>query len=585
MDNADVAALFEEVADLLDITGANPFRIRAYRSAARTIAALGEPISQIAGRGLEALTELPGISDDLAHKILEILSTGDLGLRNELARSVPPTLVELMQIPGVGPKRAKLFYDRLGIRTAAELEAAAKKGRLHALPRIGEALEARILEGCRARKASTGRYRLAEADAHAAPILEHLRRDPAVLAADVAGSLRRRKDTVGDLDILVSSESGQAVIERFVRFPSVASVLSQGPTRCSVALRSGLRVDLRAVPPESYGAALHYFTGSKAHNIAVRTIALDRGLKINEYGIFRGDRRIGGAAEEDIFKAVGLSWIPPELRENQGEIDAARKKKLPALVELKDIRGDLHMHTDSTDGESSLAEMVKACEARGYSYMAVTDHSKALRVAGGLDKAGLRAQMAKIRVLRRKSPGITILHGVEVDILDDGRLDLDDAVLGELDLVIAAVHTKLRMPEAQMTERVIAALRNPRVNILAHPTGRLIPSREPSALDLMQVMRAARDLGVMLEINGQPERLDLNDVAIRMAANIGVKLVISSDAHRVEELDYVRHGVDQARRGWCMANLIANTWRLPALRAFLGHRTKATRGAAAHAPL
>ncbi|MCK6592901.1 MAG: type-X family DNA polymerase, partial [Polyangiaceae bacterium] len=272
MDNADIAALFEEVADLLDITGANPFRIRAYRSAARTIAALGEPISQIAGRGLEALTELPGIGDDLAHKILEILSTGDLGLRNELARSVPPTLVELMQISGVGPKRAKLFYDRLGIRTAAELEAAAKKGRLHALPRIGEALEARILEGCRARKASTGRYRLAEADAHAAPILEHLRRDPAVLAADVAGSLRRRKDTVGDLDILVSSESGQAVIERFVRFPSVASVLSQGPTRCSVALRSGLRVDLRAVPPESYGAALHYFTGSKAHNIAVRTI-------------------------------------------------------------------------------------------------------------------------------------------------------------------------------------------------------------------------------------------------------------------------------------------------------------------------
>jgi DNA polymerase (family 10) len=363
------------------------------------------------------------------------------------------------------------------------------------------------------------------------------------------------------------------VAERFVRYPEVTKVIAHGDTKCSVALRSGMQADLRIVAPESYGAALHYFTGSKAHNIAVRTLGVKRELKISEYGVFRGKRRIGGRTEEEVFGAVGLPWIAPELREGRGEIDAAREGKLPRLVELGDLSGDLHMHTDATDGKSTLREMVEACAARGYAYVAITDHTQALRMTGGLDRAGFRRQRRSIEALRKEFPEIAILHGAEVDILENGNLDLDEQTLTELDVVIAAVHSKFAMTEAAMTERVLAALAHPSVNVLAHPTGRLLGKREPYAIDMARVVKAACDRRILLEINAQPDRLDLSDTLVRMARDAGALLVIDTDAHHSSELEFMRYGVDQARRGWCSAKDIANTRPLEELRALLRRGT------------
>jgi DNA polymerase (family X) len=569
MDNVDVARLLDEIADLLEIEGNNPFRVRAYRTAARNIEALGEPVSAIAARDPAALAELPGIGKDLAGKIVEMLTTGDLALRRELVARVPASLVVMMRVAGVGPKRAKLFYDHLGLKTLDDLEAAAKERKLRSVRGIGEILEKRILQGCAEQRARSSRFRLAEADAHAAPLLAYLREARDVAAIDVAGSLRRRRETIGDIDVLVASVEPTAVAERFVRYPEVTRVLAQGETKCSVALRSGMQADLRIVAPESYGAALHYFTGSKTHNIAVRTLGLKRKLKISEYGVFRGKRRIGGGTEEEVFRAVGLPWIPPELREGRGEIEAAREGKLPRLIELGDVRGDLHMHTDATDGKNTLREMVEACTSRGYAYIAITDHTQALRMTGGLDRAGFRRQRRIIDALRKEFPTIAILHGSEVDILEGGGLDLDEETLAELDVVIAAVHSKFAMTEAAMTERVLSALAHPRVNILAHPTGRLLGKREPYAIDMAKVVKAACERGVLLEINAQPERLDLSDTLVRMARDAGARFVIDTDAHRTSELEFMRYGVDQARRGWCSAKDVANTRPLDELLALL----------------
>jgi DNA polymerase (family 10) len=569
MDNADIARVLDEIADLLEIQGQNPFRVRAYRAAARTVETLAEPAVKIVERDPEALCELPGIAKDLAGKIAEIAATGDVAVHRELIAQVPASLATMMRVANIGPKRAKLFYDRLGIRTLDDLESAAKEGRLHGIRGVGEVLEQRILQGCAEQRARTGRFRILEADVHAAALLAYLRASPAVLEADVAGSLRRRRETIGDLDLLVAAREAAAVGARFVRFPEIEKVLAHGETKCSAVLRSGMQVDLRIVEPSCWGAALHYFTGSKAHNIAIRTLGVKRKLKISEYGVFRGERRVSGAKETDVFEAVGLPWIPPELREDRGEIQAAREGTLPRLVTLDDIRGDLHVHTDATDGKNTLREMVEACVARGYEYVAITDHTKAVRVAGGLDRNGLREQRRAIEALRRDLPGIAILHGAEVDVLEDGRLDLDDATLGELDIVVAAVHSRLAMSEAEMTARVLAALRNPRVDVLAHPTGRRIGQREPSSLDVAKVVGAARDHGVMLEIDAQPDRLDLCDTIVHMAREAGATLVVDTDAHRIAELDYMRYGVDQARRGWCAAGDVANTLPLAGFRARL----------------
>ncbi|HXH06191.1 MAG TPA: DNA polymerase/3'-5' exonuclease PolX [Vicinamibacterales bacterium] len=568
MENIEIARIFEEIADLLDILGENPFRIRAYRNAARTVQALPTPVEVLIAEG-RRLDELPGIGKDLAGKITEIVQTGTLPLLRELEARLPAGVVEMMRIPGIGPKRARELYEKLGIRSVADLEAAVKAGRLRQLRGFGQVLEERILQGIAQHRAHIARFRLADADAYARPIVERLRRVPGVTQLEIAGSYRRRRETVGDLDILVAAADGEAVAEQFVTAKGVRQVLARGATKSSILLDSGLQVDLRVVPAEAFGAALHYFTGSKAHNIAIRTLGVRRGLKINEYGIFRGRRRAGGRAEEEVFAAVGLPWIPPELREDGGEIAAAREGRLPALVRLEDLRGDLQMHTTYTDGKHSLAEMVEACRRRGYEYVAITDHTQAVRVAGGLTREGFRRQFREIERLQKTLAAPVILKGAEVDILEDGRLDLDEATLAELDVVVVSVHSKFNLTKAAMTKRIVRALAHPRVNILGHPTGRLLGRREPYPLDLEEVIKAARDHGVMLEINAQPDRLDLNDTAARMAKDRGVKLVISTDAHSVDELACLRYGVDQARRGWCEAADIANTRPLAEFRKLL----------------
>jgi DNA polymerase (family 10) len=566
VENIQIAKIFDEVADLLEIQGANPFRVRAYRTAARTIGTLGTPAATLVEQNAHALEDLPGIGADLAGKIAVVCRTGDLPLLRQLTRKTPESLVALLRIPGIGPKRATLVYKKLGVKTLAALEKAARAGRLATLPGMGETVEQAILRGIAQDKAQAARLPLAHAEAYVRPLVERLRATEGVDALDVAGSLRRRVETVGDVDLLATSSRPAAVAAAFLAYDGVRRILARGPTKCSVVLTDGLQVDLRIVPRSSYGAALHYFTGSKPHNIAIRLLGVKRRLKINEYGVFRGRRRIGGRTEEDVFEAVGLPWIPPELRENRGEIEAARAGHLPKLVTLGNIRGDLQMHTDATDGKHSLAEMAAACAAHGYEYIAITDHTQAVRVAGGLTRAGFRTQWRAIDRLARRQPKPVILKGAEVDILEDGSLDLDEDTLAELDLVVVSVHSRFNMPKAQMTRRVVKALQHPRVHILGHPTGRLLGKRDPYPIDMGEVIKAARDHGVLLEINAQPDRLDLNDLHIRMAREAGVTLVINTDAHRTQELDCMRYGVDQARRGWCEARDIANTYLLPAFR-------------------
>lgn len=566
MENIEIARTFDEVADLLDIQGANPFRVRAYRTAARTIGALDTPVESILKRNGHALEQLPGIGADLAGKIGCLCRTGELPLLKQLTRKTPESLVTLLRIPGVGPKRAKLVYQKLRVKTLPQLEKAARAGRLSRLRGMGPAVEQAILRGIEQEKVQAARVPIADAEAYIRPLLAELRTTPGVQQVDVAGSLRRRAETVGDVDILVAATDAAQAAETFVQYKDVKRVLASGETKCSVVLRSGLQVDLRIVPESAYGAALYYFTGSKAHNIAVRRLALKRRLKINEYGVFRRKRRIAGRTELDVLASVGLPWIPPELREHRGEIEAARAGRLPRLVELGDLRGDLQMHTTYTDGKNTLAEMVEACAGRGYEYIAITDHTKAVRVAGGLTKAGFHKQSREIDAIRKKVSGLVILKGAEVDILDDGSLDLDDETLGELDLVIVSVHSRFNMPKAAMTRRIVRALKHPRVHILGHPTGRLLGKRDPYAVDMEQIVRVAADYGVMLEINAQPDRLDLIDLHVAMARQAGVKLVIGTDAHRVEELGCMRYGVDQARRGWCEAKDIGNTRSLEGFR-------------------
>ena len=564
MENIEIARIFEDVADLLEMLGASVFRIRAYRAAARTVETLGTPAESLLKKDGNALEALPGIGKDLAGKIREIIETGELTLLKELTVQIPESVIQMIRIPGLGPKRAKQIYDQLGIATLAGLEQAAREGKLRALRGWKETMEAKVLQGIADLKAWRGRFRLVEADAAIRPLLERLEATQELTHLQVAGSYRRRRETVWDVDLLVTATAAEPVMERFVSAPEVKQVLAHGDTKSSIVLRQGLQVDLRVVGEESLGAALHYFTGSKAHNIAVRTLGVKRGVKINEYGIFRGSRRIAGRHEADVFQAVGLPWIPPELREDRGEIDAASDGRLPTLVERGDIRGDLQMHTTYTDGRDSLADMVKACGDRGYSYIAITDHTKAVRVAGGLSREEFQAQFREIDEIRKTGAGPAVLKSAEVDILDAGQLDLDDETLAELDLVVVSVHSKFNMTKADMTQRVVRALRHPRVHVFAHPTGRLLGRREPYPLDMEEVVLVAHDHGVLLEVNAQPDRLDLNDIYCQMAREAGVKLVISTDAHRIGELDNMRYGVDQARRGWCEPADIANTRSLDA---------------------
>lgn len=566
--NADIAAVFGEIADLLEIQGANTFRIRAYRNAARTINDYARDLPGLINRG-EAPPKLPGIGADLGAKLEEIARTGHSAFLDQLHEGWPAAITALLQIPGLGPKRVKILYDKLHVRTLEELDAAVRAGRVAGLPGFGPRTEANIRQAVAAHWSKARRFRLAFAEPYAQALAAYLEQAPSVRQVVVAGSFRRRQETVGDLDFVVAAASGPAVIKRFTAYDEVSEILSSGTTRASVRLRCGLQVDLRVVAIESYGATLHYFTGSKAHSIAVRRLAQARGLKINEYGVFRGKTRIAGATEESVYAAIDLPYIPPELREDRGEIAAARAGALPLLVLRRDLRGDLHSHTAASDGRDSLEDMARAAALQGLSYLAITDHSRHLSVAHGLDPRRLAQQGEAIDAWNAAHSEITLLKGIEVDILEDGGLDLPDAALKPLDLVVGAIHSRFGLSRAQQTERILRALDHPYLTLLAHPTGRLIGSREAYDVDMARIIRKARACGCHLELNAQPERLDLTDVHCRMARDEGVAVSIDSDAHSGADFRFLECGIGQARRGWLERRHVLNTRTLADLRPLL----------------
>jgi DNA polymerase (family X) len=558
MTNADVAHLFHQMAIMLELDGANTFRVRAYREGARQIESLGESLAIVLERegGLEAI---PGIGKDLAQKIRDVAATGTTPMFEELKSRYPLELVKLTDLQGLGAKRVRQMFDTLGVRDRATLEAAAKAGQLRELPGFGEKLEAKVLQSLAVSAQFTGRVLLSGAWDAAHALADTLRAVRGVKAVEIAGSFRRRKDTIGDLDLLVTCGESAAVMKTFVSQPQVAEVLGHGETKSSVRLANGLQVDLRVVPADSYGAALLYFTGSKAHNIELRRIALERGMSLNEYGLTRGEKRVAGRTEEEVYRALELAWIPPELREGQGEIALARAGRLPELIEEKDLRGDLHMHTDRSDGRNTIVEMVRACRDRGYAYCAITEHSKSLTVANGFNEARVRRSVAEIAAARREVPGIEVLHGLEVDILADGALDLEDDALELLDWVTLSLHSRLDQPTDVVTERVLRAIAHPAACALSHPTGRIIGQRPGAALDFDRVFERAAALGVALEINAQPDRMDLSDVNARRAKELGARIVIDTDAHSTRMLEFIRYGVFAARRAGLTKADVLNT--------------------------
>lgn len=585
MENLEITGALKELADLLEIQGANPFRIRAYRQAIQTLDGIGRPLEDMVEAG-EDLTAIPTVGKDIAAAIVELATTGTLQRLEELGETMPRTLVDLTRLGGVGPKKARRLWEEASIATVDELEAAAKDGRLVSLGGFGTRTVENLLRSIEAQRSAAGRFLLSEADAFVRPLVEHMLQAPGVDRVDVAGSYRRRRETVGDIDLLAQCDVDRlAVMHHFTSFPGVKKVVLSGETRGAIVLRSGLPVDLRILPARSYGAALHYFTGSKEHNVAIRTLGVRRGLRISEYGIFTVEdgadvgasgvedgERVGGRTEEEVFKAVGLPWIPPVIRQNRGEIEAAREGRLPSLLELDDIRGDVHLHSTWSDGRRSIEEMARACVSRGYEYMAITDHSKAMAMANGLTAERVRAQSKEIDDLNDRLDGFRILKGLEVDILKNGTLDMPDDVLEELDLVIVSVHSLMDMRKTQMTERIIKALLNPNVDVLAHPTGRKLNRRPPYEVDLDLVLQAALELDVAVELNASPRRLDLSDVHVRRAGELGVTVVVNTDAHAIEELDNMEYGIDQARRGWLGKDGVLNTRSLADLTRWTSRR-------------
>jgi DNA polymerase (family 10) len=555
----------ERYADLLAIQGANPFRVRAYQNAAMTIRSAPRRLAEMVDSG-EDLSELHGVGKTIAAKIVEVVKTGHLRALEGLERREGPGLADLLRIPGLGPKRVRVLHDLLGVRSLDELAKAAERGRVSKLPGFGSKTESAILAAIARGAPGRGRLPWAEAEPVAQSLVEFLRALPGVLRVEVAGSYRRRRETVGDLDLVISCADGKAILERFAEYEDVTQVVSLGSTRASAVLRTGFEVDLRAVPSESFGAALHYFTGSKAHVVAVRRLAMEQGLKVNEYGVYRQDERIAGERERDVFARVGLPYIEPELREDRGEIEAAREGELPRLLEPGDIRGDLHVHTRASDGRGTLEAMAGEARARGYEYVAITDHTQALQIAQGLDRKRRCEQLRAIDRFNEQQSGITLLKSAEVDILEDGSLDLADDLLAELDICVAAVHSHLGLSARKQTERILRAMDHPRLQVLAHPTGRLIGSRDTYGLELERVIAGAAERGCWLELNAQPLRLDLSDVWVRAARDAGVRISIASDAHAPEQLDFMRFGVAQARRGWIEKRDIVNTLGLSRLR-------------------
>ena len=563
--NSEIAEKLSRLAELLEIQGANPFRIRAYRKAAQTIESLPHHVASMLAEGAD-LSELPGIGKDLATKIQEIVETGHLSLLDQISSQLPGQLAELAKIPTLGPKRVKMLYDILGIQDLKGLAKAARAGNIRQLHGFGPKIEAKILAETARRSGREQRIKISTAEEFGEPILDYLQQAKGMKDAIIAGSYRRRKDTIGDLDVLVTCTHANTIMDHFVAYDEVETVASKGHTRATVILRSGLQVDLRVVPEESYGAALQYFTGSKAHNIAVRSLAVKKGLKINEYGVFRGETRIAGRTEKDVYAQVGLRYIEPELRENWGEVEAGLHHALPDLVTIHNIRGDLHVHSKASDGHFSIKDMALAAQAKGYDYLAICDHSQRVTIAHGLDATRLAAQIEEIDRLNQQFKNFTILKGAEVDILEDGSLDLPNDMLTQLDLTVCAIHYQFNLTRAKQTSRIIRAMDNPYFSILAHPTGRMINEREPYEVDMEQIMAAALERGCFLEVNAQPVRLDLTDLHCKMAKEMGVKVAISTDAHRTTDLEFMRFGVGQARRGWLEPEDILNTFFLTALK-------------------
>jgi len=587
MENLDVTRTLTELADLLEIQGASPFRIRAYRNAVNTVNSLSRPLKDMVAAG-EDLTELPGVGKSVAKYIGEFLDTGSISRLDEVAAEFPRSLVQLMRLDGVGPKKAKRLFEELNVRTVDDLAEAIENGRVQKMDGFGVKSADKIVRAIEDHRKHTGRFQIHETERLISGVLEHVKAAPGVGRVEVAGSLRRRKETIGDVDILAELEGdGTPVVDHFVSFSGAQRVTGAGSTKGSIVLHSGLQVDLRVIPSRSFGAALQYFSGSKEHNVAVRTRAVRQGLRVNEWGVFRvpegeendepplgkeDGERLAGDTEQGVYEVLGMSWVPPELRENRGEVESATGGELPTLVTLQDIRGDLQMHSTWSDGKASVEEMARACLERGYAYFALTDHSQVMAMVQGLTPERAREQWSEIEEVQERVPGIRILKSVEVDILKDGSLDMPDDVLEQLDVVVISVHSFMDQDRKTMTERVLRAMQHPSADILAHPTGRRINRREPFELDVEAVLEAAAELSLAVELNANPNRLDLRDVHVHRAKELAVPVVISTDAHSPKGLADMRFGVDQARRGWLEAGDVLNTRSLEEMMGWLGRR-------------
>jgi len=557
MKNKELAELFAKMADILEFMDENPFKISAYRKASRVLGDLTQDIQEIAESG--ALKKVPGIGEGMAQKIEEYLKAGKISKYEEVKKGVSDELIAMMEIPGMGPKTLAMIHKEKGISNLSGLEKAIENGSLIDLPGMGEKKAENIKRGIELLKASKGRMNLGIAFPLARRIVETLREKTGSRKIEWAGSLRRMRENIGDIDILATGPNHQKIVHAFTHLPEVKEVLASGETKASVIVEGGVQIDIRVVDEDSYGAALQYFTGSKGHNIHLRGIAKAKGIKINEYGIFKGEKKIGGKEEQDVYKALGMEWIEPELREDRGEIEAAQKKRLPKLVDEPEIRGDLHVHSKASDGTASIEEIAKAAQKRGYQYVAICDHSKSLKIARGLDESRLLKQIEEIDHINEKLKGFQILKGTEVDILTDGKLDLPDKVLEKLDFVVAAIHSGFKQEKEKMTKRIVRALENPFVHCLAHPSGRLLGARAPYEVEIDEVMEAAKRNGKALEINATLERLDLDDIHSRKAKEMGIKLTIGTDAHHLDQFWMISLGVGVARRGWLESPDLLNT--------------------------
>jgi DNA polymerase (family 10) len=560
MKNKELADLFEKMADILEFKGENPFKISAYRKASRIIGDLTQDIEEIAESG--KLKDVPGIGEGMAQKVVEYLKTGKISKFEEVKKGVPDELIAIMDIPGMGPKTLSMLHKEKGISNLSQLEKASEDGSLLGLFGMGEKKIENIKRGIQLLKQSKGRMNLGAAFPVAKRIVETLRQKTGSKKIEWAGSLRRMKENIGDIDILATGPDKEKIVHAFTHLPEVKEVLASGETKASIIAEGGTQIDLRVVEEDSYGAALQYFTGSKGHNIHLRGIAKAKGIKINEYGVFKGNKKIAGKEEKDVYRSLGMNWIEPELREDRGEIEAAQEKRLPKLVQESEIKGDLHVHSKWSDGTSEIEEIAQAAQKRGYQYVAICDHSKSLRIAHGLDESRLVKQIEEIDRINEKLKGFQILKGTEVDILTDGKLDFPEKILKKLDIVVAAIHSGFKQDKAKMTKRIVRALENPFVNIIAHPSGRLLGARDPYEVEMDELMEAVKKYGKALEINAYFERLDLDDVHCRKAKEMGVRVGIGTDAHHLDQMWMISLGVAVARRGWLEAKDVLNTLSL-----------------------